>query len=155
MIGESKTEQIRVIGAGWGRTGTSSFKKALEILKFGKCYHMNENFDNGHANQWIQVSDFHDLKVLDSILIGNGYRSTCDFPSAVYYKLQMQLYPDAKVILTYRDPEVWYKSFMNTIGNMQPDNEKCPFGVRVAFAMGLPCKNAGNIFYLTTNNSHL
>ncbi len=36
--------QLKVIGAGLPRTGTMSMKHALEILGFGKCYHMIENF---------------------------------------------------------------------------------------------------------------
>jgi hypothetical protein len=36
-----------------------------------------------------------------------GYEGSCDFPSAVYYKQQMRAYPNAKVILTVRDPEKW------------------------------------------------
>jgi hypothetical protein len=36
-----------------------------------------------------------------------GFEATCDFPSAVYYKEQMEAYPNAKVILTKRDPEKW------------------------------------------------
>jgi hypothetical protein len=34
----------RVVGAGWGRTGTSSLKAALEQLGFGPCHHMQEVF---------------------------------------------------------------------------------------------------------------
>ena len=37
----SKTE-LKVIGAGFGRTGTTSLKKALEILGVGPCFHLNE-----------------------------------------------------------------------------------------------------------------
>ncbi len=33
---------LKVIGAGFGRTGTRSLKTALEELGFGKCYHMEE-----------------------------------------------------------------------------------------------------------------
>ena len=33
---------MRVIGAGFGRTGTLSLKLALERLGFGPCYHMEE-----------------------------------------------------------------------------------------------------------------
>ena len=33
---------VKVIGAGFGRTGTASFKSALETLGFGPCYHMFE-----------------------------------------------------------------------------------------------------------------
>ena len=31
---------MRVIGSGFGRTGTASLKAALETLGFGPCYHM-------------------------------------------------------------------------------------------------------------------
>jgi hypothetical protein len=31
------TNQLKVIGAGLGRTGTESLKKALEKLGFGNC----------------------------------------------------------------------------------------------------------------------
>ena len=33
---------LKVIGAGFGRTGTWSMKHALERLGFDKCYHMAE-----------------------------------------------------------------------------------------------------------------
>ena len=33
---------LKVIGAGFGRTGTLSLKLALERLGFDKCYHMME-----------------------------------------------------------------------------------------------------------------
>ncbi|CAF3419576.1 unnamed protein product, partial [Rotaria socialis] len=35
-------EQLRVIGAGLGRTGTLSLKIALEQLGFGPCHNMGE-----------------------------------------------------------------------------------------------------------------
>jgi hypothetical protein len=74
---------ILIIGAGFGRTGTSSFQKAMEILGFGKCYHMREAINNGHAEQWIEISDKRDPKLIHDILDKGGYRSTCDMPSAV------------------------------------------------------------------------
>ena len=33
---------LKVIGAGYGRTGTLSLKTALEALGFGPCYHMED-----------------------------------------------------------------------------------------------------------------
>ena len=33
---------VKIIGAGFGRTGTASMKAALEHLGFGPCYHMFE-----------------------------------------------------------------------------------------------------------------
>ena len=35
---------LKVIGAGFGRTGTHSLKIALEMLGFAPCYHMVEVF---------------------------------------------------------------------------------------------------------------
>ena len=35
---------MKVIGAGFGRTGTMSLKVALETLGFDPCYHMTEVF---------------------------------------------------------------------------------------------------------------
>ena len=44
---------MRVIGAGFGRTGTTSLKAALETLGFAPCYHMVEVFAHPrHAEVW-------------------------------------------------------------------------------------------------------
>lgn len=39
-----------------------------------------------------------------------GYQAIVDFPGYRYYQELMQYYPDAKVILTIRNPETWYES---------------------------------------------
>ena len=46
-------EQLKVIGAGFGRTATESLQKALIILGY-KCYHMHEIFKNKHHTFHIQ-----------------------------------------------------------------------------------------------------
>ena len=47
---------IKVIGAGFGRTGTLSLKKALETLGFDKCYHMSEVVANeAHTGLWLDA----------------------------------------------------------------------------------------------------
>ena len=44
---------MKVIGAGFGRTGTMSLKVALEELGFGPCYHMIELFEHPeHLERW-------------------------------------------------------------------------------------------------------
>ena len=104
---------IKVIGAGFGRTGTLSLKFALEKLGFDKCYHMMEVQMNPHHVQiWRDLAkgiapDWHELFA--------GYQASVDWPSANFWREQMQAFPDAKVLLTRRDSEGWYKSVMNTI----------------------------------------
>lgn len=39
-----KTIDLKVIGAGFGRTGTLSLKVALDELSLGPCHHMTEVF---------------------------------------------------------------------------------------------------------------
>jgi hypothetical protein len=103
---------LKVIGAGYGRTGTMSLKLALEQLGFGPCYHMVEVFKNPQAPLWwIEAADGHP----DWEKIFAGYDSTVDWPNATFYKELADAYPDAKVILTERDPEAWFKSTQATI----------------------------------------
>ena len=45
----------------------------------------------------------------------NGYASSVDFPSLHWYRELAARWPDAKVILTVRDPEAWYRSARGTI----------------------------------------
>jgi len=104
---------IQIIGAGLGRTGTLSLKAALEELGFTKCYHMVEVFTRKD-----------DAQIWDSALRGEpvdwdrlfaGYRATVDLPSCLFYREQLEKYPEAKVILTVRDPDRWYDSARQTI----------------------------------------
>jgi hypothetical protein len=103
---------LEVIGAGFGRTGTMSLKVALEELGFGPCYHMTEVLDNPeHVEQWEAAPEGH----VNWEELFRGYRAAVDWPATAYYEELMESYPDAKVILTVRDPERWYESARSTI----------------------------------------
>ena len=45
----------------------------------------------------------------------DGYRATVDWPGCTFYKPLMAAYPEAKVVLSVRDPERWYESASKTI----------------------------------------
>ncbi|HJR81332.1 MAG TPA: sulfotransferase [Anaerolineales bacterium] len=104
---------LKVIGAGFGRTGTRSLKVALEELGFGRCYHMVEVMKNPrHLKHWAQIMEGGKA---DWEALFQGYQAATDWPVAAYYKDLMSVYPDSKVILTVRDPERWHISIMNTL----------------------------------------
>jgi Sulfotransferase domain len=104
---------LEVIGAGFGRTGTMSLKVALEELGFGPCYHMSEVFAHPeHVELWRAATRGEQF---DWERIFGGYRATVDWPGCTFYGELMERYPDAKVILTVRDPQRWYESAYNTI----------------------------------------
>ncbi len=102
---------LEVIGAGFGRTGTTSLKHALEILGY-PCYHMEEvakHNERGHVQFWYEKYTGESARPYDEIFA--HYRATVDFPACTYYRELMEVYPDARVLLSVRDSEGWWKSF--------------------------------------------
>ena len=103
---------MRVIGAGFGRTGTMSLKAALEDLGFGPCYHMTELLDRpDHLKYWYAAGQGERIDWKD---VFGEYQATVDWPGCALYKELMEAYPEAKVLLSVRDPEEWYESARNT-----------------------------------------
>jgi len=104
---------LKVVGAGFGRTGTLSLKTALERLGFGPCYHMVEVFPRPeHVKMWHRLAFENSM---DWDLLFGGFQATVDWPSARWWREIAEHYPQAKVLLSVRDPEAWYKSMIETI----------------------------------------
>lgn len=104
---------LEVIGAGLGRTGTLTLKNALETLGFGPCHHMVEVLDNpGQIPFWNRAAEGEPIEWDD---VFGDYRATVDWPGCYFYAELAERYPDAKVILSKRDPERWYESMSETI----------------------------------------
>ena len=104
---------LKVIGAGFGRTGTASLKEGLETLGFSTCYHMFEFIEHPeHARYWDAALKGKPVAWDD---LFEGYQATVDWPGCTFYRELMAQYPDAKVLLSVRDPERWYKSASETI----------------------------------------
>jgi hypothetical protein len=104
---------LKVIGAGLGRTGTMSLKFALEHIRFGPCYHMIEFMAHipEHLPKWLDVIDGRP----DWDLVYDGYASSVDYPGCTYWRELVAKWPDAKVILTLRDPDSWFESAHETV----------------------------------------
>lgn len=104
---------LRVIGAGFGRTGTNSMCRALNILGVGPTHHMFELSDKPDMQaQWLAVA--RGAKPDWEVLL-DGYNACIDWPSAFYWRELMQAYPDAGVLLTMRSAESWWRSYEKTI----------------------------------------
>jgi len=104
---------LKVIGAGFGRTGTLSLKYALDQIGFDKCYHMMEL--NNHEDHHVLWRKAHEGEAVDWDALFEGYQATVDWPSCNFWREQMEHFPEAKVILTLRSPDSWYESVMSTI----------------------------------------
>jgi hypothetical protein len=121
---------VKVIGAGFGRTGTHSMKSALEQIGFGPCHHMVEVLSNpDQLAKWRRIADAGDGD-WDDVLA--GYNASIDWPSAFYWRQLASHCPQAKVLLTVRSPESWYKSFSSTIlKGIGPESGPDTFGHKV------------------------
>ena len=69
-----------------------------------------------------------------------GYQASVDWPSCNYWREQMRAFPDAKVLLSRRDPDKWYTSVMNTIwpasqANAQRDDPAAQAGSALAYEL--------------------
>ncbi|KAI7882022.1 hypothetical protein K492DRAFT_176543, partial [Lichtheimia hyalospora FSU 10163] len=109
---------LKVIGAGYGRTGTDSLRTALNMLGY-KCHHMKEMFRYGRHPEMFTEAFKHPEKPVEWNTIYDGYDAAVDWPTVAFIDRLMVEYPDAKFILTIRDADSWYKSVKNTIWQLE------------------------------------
>ncbi|HEY0913541.1 MAG TPA: sulfotransferase [Solimonas sp.] len=111
---------LKIIGVGFGRTGTESLYTALGQLDF-PCYHMYEVLTNKanktHLDFWLKVSRSEPGVQHDWDQVFSRYTAAVDNPACVVWRELMAVYPDAKVILSLhpRGAAAWFESTMETI----------------------------------------
>jgi len=111
-----------LIGAGLPRTGTMSTYTALEMVLPGKCHHMARvahdksprNVDFWLAAVGGGVTDDQWRTFVRDERMSAGV----DYPTSLFWKDLIRIYPNAKVLLNDRDPVRWYESVKNTIYNV-------------------------------------
>nr|XP_002132185.1 uncharacterized protein LOC100187240 [Ciona intestinalis] len=99
---------MKVIVAGFSKTGTKSMLAACRELGYN-TYDFMENF-------WYLGNDWN--KIMTSGGTTEDFKrmyedvdACIDAPTFCYWEEIHQAFPDAKIILTLRDEESWYKSF--------------------------------------------
>ena len=111
---------LKIIGVGFGRTGTLSTQQALNELGF-PCYHMFEVLENkknkSHLNFWNEVATAPAGQQHNWEEVFANYTATVDNPGCCVWRELIESYPDAKIILTLhpRGAETWYESTYQTI----------------------------------------
>lgn len=104
---------LKVIGAGFGRTGTLSLKAALEQLGYAKCHHMLEVIKSPEQGRHWHAIGRGETPDWDKVF--DGFQAAVDFPACIFYRELADKYPDAKVVLSVRSADSWYKSASETI----------------------------------------
>ena len=112
---------LEVIGAGMGRTGTTSLKLALEFLLGGDCFHFLEYKDRPELMPpWQSFVETLPLdtepEVMPEVSIAQcqslmpDYIACVDEPASFYWLPLSKAFPEALIILSVRDTESWWKS---------------------------------------------
>jgi hypothetical protein len=103
---------MKLIGAGMPRTGTLTQKVALEMVGLGPCYHMVDVLaDLDQAKLWQRALDGE----APWGQIFDGFNSTVDWPGGYFYRELIDVYPEAKVLLSVREPQAWERSMRDTV----------------------------------------
>ncbi|GAB0488883.1 hypothetical protein MMPV_000096 [Pyropia vietnamensis] len=112
---------IKVIGAGYGRTGTMSLKAALETLYGAPVYHMESillptppHSSNDDLLAWDAASrDANGPGHPDwqTLLVDRGFVAALDFPIVLHVADLAAAFPAARVILTVRPSRDWFRSW--------------------------------------------
>jgi sulfotransferase family protein len=123
---------VKVIGAGFGRTGTTSLKAALETLGFGASYRLTEVFKHPEHVAFWEAARRGERVDWEGFF--SGYGVAVDWPACTFYGEIMEAFPGAPVILTIRDPDSWYESVRSTIYGIRTLSAgRAP--MRLAFAL--------------------
>lgn len=111
---------LKVVGVGYGRTGTYSALLALEDLGFPTLHTMHMYENNEIFEMWtnkvflpsINTKEFSLGEPDLGVIASEGFKATMDLPMALYFEQIHVQYPECKFILTVREnSEVWFRSW--------------------------------------------
>ncbi|CAH8865091.1 unnamed protein product [Trichobilharzia szidati] len=123
---------LEVIVVGLNKTGTTCLKSALEVLFNGStCFHYTDLMyqSNDVIEKWLEVHlyqyqkhlngyQFNTRELLKTLL--KKYQCVSGIPVTPFLSDLLEMYPKAKVILTVRDPEVWFAACRATLIPYRP-----------------------------------
>lgn len=126
---------MKIFCIGFHKTGTTSLAQALNILGFSVTGPNGVNDPNIAQN----------AQALIARLV-NQFDAFQDNPWPLFYKELASEFPDAKFILTYRDPEKWLSSQVRHFGKQETPMRKWIYGVG--------CPEGNERIYLQRYNKH-
>ncbi|KAJ6552599.1 pectin lyase fold/virulence factor [Mycena vulgaris] len=136
---------MQVLALGFSRTGTQSMRIALETLGYNETNHGFTVWTNLlEIEMWTEAINAkffgkgkpYGREEWDRLL--GHYMAVTDVPHILFAEELIAAYPDAKVILTTRTPDSWWKSYEATIGRAF----ESPFG---AVSAWLEPQTAGKV----------
>lgn len=107
----TNSNKNKIFILGFHKTGTTSLAKALVVLGYRIC-----GFVNPPSNYTPETHTKEELFENTYKPLLNRYDVFEDTPWFIFYKELLDLYPEAKFILTIRPVDKWYKSALKHFG---------------------------------------
>ena len=106
---------MKLIGAGLPRTATTTQLISLEMLGF-PCYHMRDMMSDLSTSVPLWRAALEGDGDWDTLF--DGKESIVDWPGGYFWRELMDVYPDAKALLSVRSADSWVESMHNTIAGI-------------------------------------
>lgn len=129
---------IKVIGLGFQKTGTSSLREALKILGF--------KVKDTSQRALLPILRGNDKKIKRIL---EGFNAFEDTPWYIIYEKLDNWYPNSKFILTIREEKDWFKSVNRHIGDLKNPMHEWIYGK----GKGLPKNNEKNTIEVYNNHN--
>jgi hypothetical protein len=108
-------QSLKVIGAGFPRSGTKSTKKALEELGY-KVFHMEDFMSNNlQDDATLAMTSDYFLDKFTNKLLALGFNATIDSPGFFFALRWAKKFPNAKVFLGVRDSSEEHDKSFHTL----------------------------------------
>ncbi|KAJ7140638.1 P-loop containing nucleoside triphosphate hydrolase protein [Mycena epipterygia] len=113
--GAPRTVPMEVLVLGFCRTGTASTREALKQLGYKDTYHMQTVLAN--PLEFFGKGKPYGREEWDQLLghCQDSCQAVTDTPAIMFSEELIAAYPDAKVVLTSRDPSKWWKSYSEAL----------------------------------------
>ena len=122
---------MKIFGIGLSRTGTKSLTKALHMLGYSVNHFPRDNTTTIEMEDYINTGNFK-LDIVDE------FDAIIDMTPVVMFDGIFNKYPDAKYILTVRNPVDWYSSmeglYERYLNKLITNNPNSPLGKYISNA---------------------
>ncbi|MER7455843.1 sulfotransferase family protein [Micromonospora sp. NPDC126480] len=107
---------MKIIGVGFGRSGTLSLRAAIERLGAGPCLHMLDIINGEHRlrdlSPWVAAARGEQVDWRSALA---RWEATVDWPGCTVWRELVEAFPEATVLLNVRGFEGFYRSCQNTL----------------------------------------
>ncbi|KAH8812818.1 P-loop containing nucleoside triphosphate hydrolase protein [Xylogone sp. PMI_703] len=114
----TRTKPMKVLALGLPRTATDSLRVALTKLGYEHVYHGFDHIANARdcvnwVHLWSLKTSGQRISRSDFDLVLGHCEAVTDMPACIFAEELMDAYPEAKIIINYRDVESWHRSVVN------------------------------------------